>query len=578
MLAASIAGAVVLAAGAYSYAEKAWNGVVDYESPYAAVDLPASTETSVVAPRVVLVIVDGLRLDASRRMSSMESLRGYGADLVVSTAEPSLSYPNWTTILSGTTQDHHGVVTNWHEGASPVETLLDTADRANVPFVVVGPSDLATLYPAALQADASYFDEWSDEYLSATYVDKTLEFVAEKNPRFVLLHLPDIDESGHDFGGTSDEYETTVARVDGDLRRLVEGLQDTQTAFVVVSDHGHVDSGGHGGWEAEVTRVPCVIAGAGVRAMQGEAAQEDVAPTVAVLAGLPVPRHSTGTPIAATLGSGAAKGRAAARLQRGAAVAAFMRVLGGADGDAGRPPFVAETTDSEITASFAAARSARLERDRESRRLGTGLFLSASSLAALLLAGTASWRALVAALSGSAAYYAVYNGLFFLVHGNRWSLSAFNSEDLMDSWMNTRLIEAAVAGLIAAAVASVVYPMLRREPKGPHGRYLAGWLTLGPLAVMVTQLTLALQIAWFDWAWGVTPVWGLPDLMWGFKFDLDLVQVTALGVAAVLAPVVSYVVGRYHPRMRAQRSVGKDFAEEDTASAAPLPTLRSDID
>jgi hypothetical protein len=62
--------------------------------------------------------------------------------------------------------------------------------------------------------------------------------------------------------------------------------------------------------------------------------------------------------------------------------------------------------------------------------------------------------------------------------------------------------------------------------------------------------TLGIQVAWFYWWWGVVPVWRLPDLMWGFKYDLDLVQATAVGAVAILAPLVSYLVGRYHPRVR----------------------------
>jgi hypothetical protein len=169
-----------------------------------------------------------------------------------------------------------------------------------------------------------------------------------------------------------------------------------------------------------------------------------------------------------------------------------------------------------------------------------------------------SWRAALAALAGAAVYSLVYNGLFFLLHGNGWSLSAFNSEDLIQAWMNTRMIEAALSGLVAVAVAAVIYPMLRGEPKGPSGRYLAGWLTLGPLTVLISQAALAVQVAWFVWAWGVEPIWGMPDLKWGFKFDLDLIQITALGASAVIAPAVSYVVGRYHPCTRAATGVPVD--------------------
>jgi hypothetical protein len=99
-------------------------------------------------------------------------------------------------------------------------------------------------------------------------------------------------------------------------------------------------------------------------------------------------------------------------------------------------------------------------------------------------------------------------------------------------------------------VAAAVYPLLREYPKGPQiSRYLPGYLSLASSTLLVILATLAVQVAWFWWQWGAAVVWTLPDLRWGFKFDLDLVQMTAVGAAAILGPVVAYLVGRYHPRV-----------------------------
>jgi hypothetical protein len=156
----------------------------------------------------------------------------------------------------------------------------------------------------------------------------------------------------------------------------------------------------------------------------------------------------------------------------------------------------------------------------------------------------------VAAFAGTLVYYLVYNGLFFVVRGHQWSLSAFNEEDLIQAFFNTRMIETVVAALIGAAVAGFVYPLLRGEPKAARGPYLAGWLTLGAATALVIQATLGWQVAAYMWWWGADVRWRIPDLMWGFKFDLDLIQITALAGAALLAPVVTLLVGRYHPRVR----------------------------
>jgi len=73
--------------------------------------------------------------------------------------------------------------------------------------------------------------------------------------------------------------------------------------------------------------------------------------------------------------------------------------------------------------------------------------------------------------------------------------------------------------------------------------------------VLLIQGSLALQVAWYYWYWGVSITWLLPDFKWAFKADLDMVQMTALGVAALLAPLVTYFIGRVHPRVRAGREV-----------------------
>ena len=108
----------------------------------------ASEEAS-GSPRLVLIIVDGLRLSESETlMSSVNTLRGYGSDMVATTPQPSLSYPTWTTILSGAPPDISGVTTNWFEGAVPVETILDVALAEGMTTVVVGPDSFDELYGA----------------------------------------------------------------------------------------------------------------------------------------------------------------------------------------------------------------------------------------------------------------------------------------------------------------------------------------------------------------------------------------------------------------------------------------------
>lgn len=547
-IAAAVAFVICLGAayGAYLLAGYSWSQVVEYRTPFGDYDRPwAGTPaddpvTSEDAPRAVIVIVDGLRLDVTDQMPGYQTLRQYGADMVAVTPQPSLSYPTWTTILSGATPDVSGVTTNWFEGAVPVETLIDSALASGTSVAVSAPEDFGELYDAG-RVEASYLRPWTEEYMSAEYVDAAIGLVQTASPSLLVVHLPDVDEVGHVSGGASPAYVDMARRVDAEILRLVQALQDDRTLFVIAADHGHIDQGGHGGPEPVATRVPALFVGQAAMLERAPISQTDIAPTVAAFLGIRIPAH--------------AEGRVRAELLLGEVDDGFEHAQAFAERyvsvlEQDPEPVRSARTVGEVETALAEARSTRLDEDRASR-LPVALALAAVALFALVALVALSWRAAAAALVGVVVYYLIYNGLYFLVHGYRWSLSAFNTETYVQQFFYLRMAEAAVAALLGVVAAAVVYPFLRERPKGPREPgYLAGWLALGPATVIAILATLALQVAWFLWAWGAAVVWRLPDLRWGFKYDLDLTQMTAVGAAVLLAPLATYLVGRYHPKTR----------------------------
>jgi len=540
---------------AYTLADYSWNQVVDYRGPYAKQQIPATVDpvqeaypatTPPVPGRVVFVIVDGLREDVSRTMPNLQSLRAHGYDAVVRTSQPSLSFPNWTTLMSGAPQRISGVTTNWFEERVPVETLVDVALAANRTVAVSAPTDFEMLYGVDRVGNVFLRDWTEGEYMTGEIVDHAISLTRESSASLVIVHFPDIDEAGHAFGGASKQYEETALKVDADLGRLVTALQGPNTTFVVAADHGHIDTGGHGGPETIVTEVPAVFAGPRVTLGKGTGTQDQVAPTVALLAELPAPRNATGLPL--TLVGESAEDALRFDAQQVYAYEAYTRAIA---------PGPINTADLSDAASarrlFEKATDTRLASERGSR-LPIALALAAGCVVAFVVVGILSWRALVAALAGTLAYYVVWDGSYFLLHGYRWSLSSFNSEALLKGFLNGRMIDAVIAGVVAALVAALTYLLTRKPPLRAEGEYLSGWLALGVATVVVAQATLGLQVAWYLWQWGASVSWFIPDLAMGFKYDLDLIQLTGLGAAAVLAPVVTFLVGRYHPKVRRAES------------------------
>lgn len=556
-LVAALAVGVGVAYSAYQLAGYSWDQVVSYKSPY----LDASSRSArplamsaqkprpAVVDRVVLVIIDGLRDDVSRSaMSNLQTMRQYGADFTLTAPQPSLSFPNWTTILTGAPPQISGVTTNWYDARVDAPTLMDAAKAAGRRVAVVGPSDFATLYATAPGPDVVLRDWPKNGYLTTTLIDDALRLFKERDPELLVVHLPDVDEAGHSYGGASPKYAAVANKVDEDLKRLAQALPADGTAIIVTADHGQIDTGGHGGWEPDVIRVPFVMAGGPAVLTTGEGRLSQVAPTVSVLLGMPVPAFASDTALSAAMKL-QTSAYAADSAHHSAFADHYVSVVTSGAGPlpsaGGKSPYSGDP-DTDI----AIARSKRAA-DERMERLPMAAGLAAAALLALLAVFAASWRAGIAAGAGAVTYYGVYNVLFFGVHHYAWSLSAFNTEDMVGSFMNGRMIEALASALVGVLVAAIVYPLLRRSPKGARVRgYAGGWLALGPATVVAIQATLAVQVAWFLWAYGAAVTWALPNLKWGFKYDLDLVQATALGAAIVLSPLVTYLVGRYHPLVR----------------------------
>lgn len=552
-LVAAVAVCLTVGWSAWVLASYSWSQIVGYSSPYVSASVPyeltsaGATPGPPIAQRVVLVIVDGLRDDVSRSsMPTLKTMRDQGSDVSLVAPQPSLSFPNWTTILTGASPAVSGVTTNWCIGREPAPTLVDSVLQSGRAVVVAAPAEFTGLF--GIKSGRGVVEEARPgeiDYLPGASVNDAISRSKETSAALVVVHLEELDVVGHELGGGSAAYREAAAQVDADISRLALGMQGAGTVFVVTADHGHTDSGGHGGWEPSVVRVPGVLSGQGVAHWRGSGDLAQLAPTVALLLGVKTPPYAQSQALRSVV---ATRDPSVFRSDAAHHVAFDTHYVGVVRGVWADEHELASGAGPDSV--VVAAGNARLAAERRGR-LPLAIALAVAGLCAVGMVAVASWRAGVAALAGTAAYYLVYEFLFFAAHGYRWSLSAFNTETYVKSFMNGRFVEAAAAALVAAAVAAYAYPWLRREPKGPQvAKYLPGHLVLGPATALVVLATLAFQVAWYLWKWGASVVWTLPDLQAAFKYDLDLVQMTAVGCAALLAPVVTYLIGRYHPKVQ----------------------------
>ncbi|MEZ4366767.1 MAG: alkaline phosphatase family protein [Kofleriaceae bacterium] len=283
-------------------------------------DAPARTTR-----RVALVIVDGLRYDASRTMPQLARWRADGVDLRARSHYPSWSRPNYVSLLTGVPPVASGVRTNTHHTPTQLDTLMDraraaglrtatAADNEAMPKLFLRPPGGVDV-PAGVEID---IDAMEDPYSEAALAAADFELVSPfDDARYapwpggladagraelagdydlVVLLIGVVDQAGHAHGADSDEYRAATGVADRAVTRAVAGLDLARDTLIVVADHGHSDSGGHGGMEPEVLDVPLVLVGAGIRAGATTSGAEliDVAPTIAALLGMPPPGHGLG--------------------------------------------------------------------------------------------------------------------------------------------------------------------------------------------------------------------------------------------------------------------------------------------
>lgn len=525
---------VGVALGAFQLAQYSWDEVAEYRSPFTGA-LPSGKEGQPLVERVVLVVIDGLRLDASQEMVNLNRLRGQGVDLVARVGQPSLSYPSWTVISTGAWQEISGVTTNWYEGEVKVDTIFRQAQRRGLRTAVVGDDGWLQLFGPWVERVVTFEGVSEEEYrdLEAIYalddriLKGALEALAEE-PHLLLIHFEGPDNLGHGFGGASPEYRADVQRVDDHLGELLAAIDLETTALIVTADHGQIDTGGHGGWESVVTRVPLVMVGRGIApGGQGvEVNQTDIAPTVAVLLGTAIPTHNQGRALFEYLDIDPrleAQRKDDLAEQQSRFYNTYINWLTG-------------TTPQERTVSEEMAQPAKMSRLSRERVGRLPIALSVALVPALYIGFYPRKRELLLPLGGALLYFGVYNLLFF-GRGNSWSLSAFNSEAQIWAFITQRIVEAA----LVSALVGLVVGWLGRN-RSAYGAALAAVNTS-----FLVAYGLILQIDLFYLLWNVSFSWYLPNLRMGFKYYLDLFQLVAVGFMALFLPLLSLgarLVGR----------------------------------
>jgi predicted AlkP superfamily pyrophosphatase or phosphodiesterase len=232
------------------------------------------------AAPVVLFFVDGLRADVLEELElrgELPRLRRYLFDRAARvrsavTSVPSVTHANSVTMLTGCWPSTHGVWSNvWFD-----RNQLITRDYENQRAHIDGDDSCATIFElmsddltagielpfrrgvkislgtSAATGGTEAGIDWAlsrEEECDLRLSEEFYEIGEEartigKWPAFIALHLPAVDQIGHDHGSDGVEYREAVANLDLAIGKVLEafayGGMLEQLTIVLTSDHGHL--------------------------------------------------------------------------------------------------------------------------------------------------------------------------------------------------------------------------------------------------------------------------------------------------------------------------------------------------
>ena len=292
--------ALVSTAGvAYLWVNSLVQSIYGFRTPLKG--MPSLTESSTppLTSQVVLVVIDGLRYDTSFQMPYLNHLRDQGAHARLVSSPPSGAQIAWTALVSGAPPEINdaSLFDQSYQWIRPiaVDHLFAALRRADFTSGIVGFHWWEKLVPPEL-LHVKYFVATDDAAADALVIDRAGAFLKEFYPNFLVVNLRHVNTAAQEHGALSAEYAEAVLRCDEHVRLLSASMDLQRSTPVVVSSHGHLDQGGHGGAEAVTLATPFVMVGESVRAGDhGLLAQTDVAPTIAALLGAPIPSAAQGS-------------------------------------------------------------------------------------------------------------------------------------------------------------------------------------------------------------------------------------------------------------------------------------------
>jgi len=272
------------------------------------------------ADHVVILGFDGMSPDGVRKADTPvfhDMMRRGAWTLHARGVIPTVSSPNWASMIMGAGPAEHGVTSNdWQPekfeiapictGMGGIFPTIFGVLRQQRPAAVIGVfhdwEDFGRLVEAKA-VDALVHGNGPDDTM-----DKAMAFVKQRKPTFLFVHCDHVDHAGHQFGHGTPEYYQAVAKAEMLSGKMLAALREAgmagSTVVLVTADHGGVGTK-HGGSTMAEIEIPWILTGPGVaagRELRTPVRTYDTAATVAYLLGVKPPDCWIARPVLEAIG------------------------------------------------------------------------------------------------------------------------------------------------------------------------------------------------------------------------------------------------------------------------------------
>jgi predicted AlkP superfamily pyrophosphatase or phosphodiesterase len=239
----------------------------------------AQTSAASTGSRVIVVGIDGLSVDGVRTAATprLHQLMARAAwTLEARAVMPTLSSPNWESVITGSAPEQHGITSNgyFRKMIEFAPVCRDSAGKFPTIFEllrVAHPTSRIAVFhdwrgfADLLEKDVP--DVLKHENGAAKTTEAAIAYWKRNHPDLMFVHLDNVDHAGHSNGWSSRQYYQAVEDADAHLGAIMDMLAEQRaldsTYILVTSDHGGKGHG-HGKNSLAELLIPWILSGPGV--------------------------------------------------------------------------------------------------------------------------------------------------------------------------------------------------------------------------------------------------------------------------------------------------------------------------